>query len=109
MLAECGLSPGRAAGAQRKLTIIRRPGRKRAWANEAEVLEAAGAWARWRNWTAEIVTFGRLEPCEQLAAVADTTLLFGMYSAEMALAAFMPPRSGLLEVEARCARQVTAD
>ncbi|KAF4753832.1 hypothetical protein FOZ62_022040, partial [Perkinsus olseni] len=97
----CGLHD---SGMTRKVVLLERGSRHRRWSTQtaAEMTDLIADWGRLNAFTVGWVRPGGLDPCNQVATLADAAVVIGIGGADMANILWVPEGAILIEVDAGC-------
>ncbi|KAF4736503.1 hypothetical protein FOZ62_031168, partial [Perkinsus olseni] len=97
----CGLHD---SGMTRKVVLLERGSRHRRWSTQtaAEMTDLIADWGRLNAFTVGWVRPGGLDPCNQVATLANAAVVIGIGGADMANILWVPEGAILIEVDAGC-------
>lgn len=100
-LRRCGLPSTAGRGSSKLVLSLHATGKGshvRALANQPELERSLREWAAVAGAPLEVVHFGQMRPCQQVAAVASARVLLGVHGADLAHALWLPRGGVLLEI-----------
>eukprot|EP00928_Gymnodinium_smaydae_P020562 TRINITY_DN17946_c0_g1_i6.p1 TRINITY_DN17946_c0_g1~~TRINITY_DN17946_c0_g1_i6.p1 ORF type:complete len:773 (+),score=149.75 TRINITY_DN17946_c0_g1_i6:148-2466(+) len=99
MLNICGIRDVPVLPFRRKILVLQRTRFIRSLANVADVVAAVLRNAP-PGWTAQVAVMGEMEPCDQLRAAHDASVLVSVSGGEPYIAVAMPEQSAVIVVDA---------
>ncbi|CAJ1359721.1 unnamed protein product [Effrenium voratum] len=105
-LQRCGVPFAADFPTRKRLVLVRRTRHMRSWGDTSALFQGLLHWAQQHGWQVDVATLGEMDPCMQVVALHDASIVITVYSTEHHIAsAFMPEQAAMVMLNTRPRRK----